>query len=160
MEVPGGRPAPATGDEKEQLRARLAECTDDLKRLKAEYDNYRKRVSRDRLAGREITVAGVLRELLPVLDAIGRAREHGEVTGGFEAVAKTLEDRLATLGLQAFGAVGDAFDPALHEAVTHTGTDGTERPTCAEIVRPGYRVGEYLLRPAQVAVAQPTTAEP
>ncbi|MFJ5214664.1 nucleotide exchange factor GrpE [Streptomyces sp. NPDC088354] len=137
------------------LRARLAERTADLKRLKAEYDNYRKRVHRDRLAVREIAVANVLRGLLPVLDAVDRARELGEVTQGFGAVAEVLETRLGELGLQSFGTPGDPFDPVRHEAVGTAGGAESEGPVCAEVVRPGYRVGGHLLRPAEVVVARP-----
>ena len=149
-------PAPAaTQPGTAELDNKLAECTADLQRLKAEYDNYRKRVHRDRLAVREIAVANVLDRLLPVLDAIGQAREHGEVTGGFKSVADALETQLASLGMQSFGEAGDPFDPALHQAISHTNTDEVDRPTCTVILRPGYRVGAHLLRPAEVAVAEP-----
>ncbi|WP_181794232.1 nucleotide exchange factor GrpE [Streptomyces sp. WELS2] len=137
------------------LRARLRECTADLRRVKAEYDTYRGRVGRDRLAVREIAVANVLTGLLPVLDAIDQARRQGEVTGGFRRVAEVLESELAALGLRSFGTAGDPFDPAVHEAVSCTFTAGVRQPTCAVVLRPGYRVGDQLLRPAQVEVAEP-----
>lgn len=137
------------------LRAELRERTADLQRLKAEYDNYRKRVRRDRLAVREIAVANVLGRLLPVLDALAEATEQGEVTGGFQRVAQALETELAALGLEPFGTAGDPFDPVVHEAVSYTHSDEVERPTCIAILRPGYRVGDQLLRPVQVAVAEP-----
>ena len=89
----------------------LAERTADLQRLQAEYANYRKRVERDRVAVREQALANVLSELLPVLDDIGRAREHGELTGGFKSVAESLEASVAKLGLTTFGESGDPFDP-------------------------------------------------
>jgi molecular chaperone GrpE len=155
---PGHDPAAAQSPpHEERLRAQLRERTADLQRLKAEYDNYRKRVRRDRLAVREIAVANVLGRLLPVLDALAEATEQGEVTGGFQHVAQALEDELAALGLQPFGAVGDRFDPVVHEAVSYTQSDQVERPTCTAILRPGYRVGDHLLRPVQVAVAEPPT---
>lgn len=140
----------------ENLRAQLRERTADLQRVKAEYDNYRKRVRRDRLAVREIAVANVLGRLLPVLDALADATEQGEVTGGCERVAEALRDELAALGLEPFGAVGDPFDPFVHEAIYYHRTDEVERATCTEILRPGYRVGDQLLRAAQVTVAGPT----
>ncbi|UUN25170.1 nucleotide exchange factor GrpE [Streptomyces sp. FIT100] len=146
------------GHEHEQghgLRAELRERTADLQRLKAEYDNYRKRVRRDRLAIREIAVANVLGRLLPVLDALAEAREQGEVTGGFEHVARALETELAGVGLRPFGTAGDAFDPAVHEAVSYRSSDRFDRLICTAVLRSGYRVGEQLLRPARVTVAGP-----
>ncbi|AJT69021.1 nucleotide exchange factor GrpE [Streptomyces chattanoogensis] len=138
------------------LRAELRERTADLQRLKAEYDNYRKRIHRDRLAVAEIAVANVLERLLPVLDALAEATEQGAVTGGFRRVADALESELAALGLESFGTPGSPFDPTVHEAVTYTPAeppaDAGERAVCAAVVRPGYRVGGQLLRPAQVAV--------
>ncbi|MBT2443932.1 nucleotide exchange factor GrpE [Streptomyces sp. ISL-36] len=154
--APGAERAPVeTGTREAGLEAQLAERTDDLQRLKAEYDNYRKRVRRDRLAIREIAVANVLGGLLPVLDAIDQAREHGEVTGGLKAVSEVLEGRLAALGLEPVGTVGEPFDPARHEAVTHEVSDTVDRPTCSALLRRGYRVGQQLLRPAQVTVTEP-----
>ncbi|WP_328405176.1 nucleotide exchange factor GrpE [Streptomyces sp. NBC_00390] len=139
------------------LRTELQERTADLQRLKAEYDNYRKRVRRDRLAVREIAVANVLRRLLPVLDSLAEA-EPGEA-GGFQRVAQSLRTELAGLGLHPVGSVGDPFDPVVHEAVSYDVSDRFERPTCTVIVRPGYRVGGHLLRPAQVIVGERPTDE-
>ena len=137
------------------LQALLDERTGDLQRLKAEFDNYRKRVERDRVAMAEQAMAGVLVHLLPVLDDVDRAREHGELTGGFKSVADALEGSLEKLGLQRFGAGGDPFDPLVHEAVTHQHSDEVTEATCVSVMRPGYRFGERLLRPAMVAVAEP-----
>jgi molecular chaperone GrpE len=100
-------------------------------------------------------VANVLGGLLPVLDAIDQARKQGEVTGGFQRVVEVLEAELAALGLRSFGTPGDPFDPALYEAVSCTRSDRVERPTCTAILRPGYRVGDQLLRPAQAEVTEP-----
>ncbi|MFF8789828.1 nucleotide exchange factor GrpE [Streptomyces sp. NPDC015125] len=135
------------------LRAELQERTADLQRLKAEYDNYRKRVHRDRLAVGEIAVANVLSRLLPVLDALAEAGEQGEVTGGFQRIAEALHTELGALGLQPFGTAGAPFDPLIHEAVTYTPDDQLEDTTCTAVLRQGYRVGDRLLRPAQVTVA-------
>jgi len=137
--------------------ARLAERTADLQRLQAEYANYRKRVDRDRAAVREQAVAGTLAGLLPVLDAIDQAREHGELSGGFKSVADTLQAALGRLGLVVYGEKGDPFDPKIHEALTHTYSPDVTEDTCVEILQPGYKVGERILRPARVAVAEPAT---
>jgi molecular chaperone GrpE len=139
-----------------QAIAMLAERTADLQRLQAEYANYRKRVERDRLAVREQALANVLNELLPVLDDIGRAREHGELTGGFKSVAESLESIVVKLGLTAYGENGDEFDPTLHEALMHEYSDEVTEPTAVRILQPGYRVGDRIIRPARVAVAEPS----
>jgi len=141
----------------DKLRTELADRTADLQRLQAEYANYRKRVDRDRAAVREHAVAGALTELLPVLDAIGQAREHGELSGGFKSVADSLQAALTKLGLVSYGQRGDAFDPKIHEALTHSYSPDVTEDTCVEVFQPGYRVGERILRPARVAVAEPAT---
>ena len=141
-----------------EASAKLAERTADLQRLQAEYANYRKRVDRDRLAVREQALANVLNELVPVLDDIGRAREHGELTGGFKSVSESLEAVAAKLGLTSFGEAGDPFDPTLHDALTHSYSADVTEPTAVQIFQPGYRVGERIIRPARVAVAEPSSA--
>jgi molecular chaperone GrpE len=138
-----------------ELAAQLAERTADLQRLQAEYVNYRRRVERDRVAVREQAVAATLTELLPVLDDIGRAREHGELTGGFAKVAESLESVLTKLGLSSFGQKGDPFDPTIHEALMHSYSSEVTEPTAVEVLQPGYRMGDRVLRPARVAVAEP-----
>ena len=102
----------AAGTPADENATLLAERTADLQRLSAEYANYRKRAERDRLAAGELAVGRVLTDLLPVLDDIDRAREHGDLTGGLKAVADRLQDALTKMGLESFGAVGDEFDPA------------------------------------------------
>jgi molecular chaperone GrpE len=134
---------------------RLAERTADLQRLQAEYANYRKRVERDRVAVREQALASVLSTLLPVLDDIGRAREHGELAGGFKSVAESLESGAAKLGLTAYGEAGDPFDPTLHEALMHSYSADVTEPTAVQILQPGYKVGDRIIRPARVSVAEP-----
>ena len=146
-----GAADPATA----QAVTMLAERTADLQRLQAEYANYRKRVERDRLAVREQALANVLQGLLPVLDDIGRAREHGELTGGFKSVAESLEGIVVKLGLTAFGESGEPFDPTLHEALMHSYSADVTEPTAVQILQPGYKVGERIIRPARVAVAEP-----
>ena len=160
----GGRPQAAPGQDRAQdgkraadLEAQLAERTADLQRLQAEYANYRKRVDRDRAAIREQAVAGTLAGLLPVLDAIDQAREHGELSGGFKSVADSLQAATSRLGLVTYGEKGDAFDPKIHEALTHSYSSDVAEDTCVEILQPGYKVGDRILRPARVAVAAPAT---
>lgn len=148
--------AAASGDpETESLRTQLAERTADLQRLQAEYQNYRRRVDRDRETVRETATGGVLLELLGVLDDIGRARDHGELDGPFKVVAESLEQTVAKLGLVQYGTPGDAFDPTVHEALMHQHSDDVSEATCVQILQPGYRLGERVLRPARVAVAEP-----
>ncbi len=150
-------PAPAAGQKQTGAAAQLAERTADLQRLQAEYANYRKRVDRDRAAVKEQAVAGTLAGLLPVLDAIDQAREHGELSGGFKSVADSLQAALGRLGLVTYGEQGDPFDPKIHEALTHSYSSDVTEDTCVEILQPGYKVGDRILRPARVAVAAPAT---
>lgn len=133
--------------------AKVAELTDDLRRVHAEYANYRKRVERDREAAREIVIAGVLADLLPVLDDVERAREHGELDGAFKTVGENLEQVAAKLGLERFGVLDEPFDPTVHEALTSEQRDGVDEPTVVSVYQPGYRIGERIIRPARVAVA-------
>ncbi|MET8180142.1 nucleotide exchange factor GrpE [Streptomyces sp. NPDC005336] len=139
----------------DQVRTALGERTADLQRLQAEYQNYRRRVERDRATVKEIAVASLLSELLPVLDDIGRARDHGELVGGFKSVGESVETLVAKLGLQQFGKEGEPFDPLVHEALMHAYAPDVTETTCVQILQPGYRIGERTIRPARVAVAEP-----
>jgi molecular chaperone GrpE len=138
-----------------ELRRLLQERTEDLQWVKAEYDNYRKRVRRDRMAIRHIAVTNVLRALLPVLDAVDRTCAHEPMTPGLKDITDTLRTQLGSLGLEAFGTEGDPFDPACHEAVVHHVSPDAGELICTEILRPGYRLGDQLLRPAHVEVTGP-----
>jgi molecular chaperone GrpE len=153
----GQQTAATDGKQAKDVEAQLAERTADLQRLQAEYANYRKRVDRDRTAVREQAVAATLAGLLPVLDAINQAREHGELSGGFKSVADSLQSATSRLGLVTYGDKGDPFDPKIHEALTHSYSSDVAEDTCAEILQPGYKVGDRILRPARVAVAAPAT---
>ncbi|MGY1436949.1 nucleotide exchange factor GrpE [Streptomyces reniochalinae] len=143
------------GSELEAARTALGERTQDLQRLQAEFQNYRRRVERDRAAVKEIAVANLLTELLPVLDDIGRARDHGELVGGFKSVAESLEMVAAKMGLMQFGKEGEPFDPTVHEALMHSYSPDVTETTCVQILQPGYRIGERTIRPARVGVAEP-----
>ena len=152
----GGAPEVGTeGGSHGGLEATLAERTADLQRVQADYTNYRRRVERDREAVREQGLANVLTNLLPVLDDIGRAREHGELEGGFKSVAEALEAAVGKLGLERFGEVGEPFDPAVHEALTHSHSAEVTEPTAVQVFQPGYRIGARVVRPARVGVAEP-----
>ena len=138
------------------LELQLAERTADLQRLQAEYLNYKRRVDRDRELVKQNATYAALAPITEVLDTIDRAREHGELEGGFKAVADQLERILAGVGLVKFGAVGDAFDPTIHEALSHIGEDPEVAvTTCKVIAKAGYRIGDRVVRAAQVLVVDP-----
>ena len=138
--------------------AEATELKNDLLRLQAEYVNYKRRVDRDRELVKQNAQYSVLSGLLPVLDDIDRAREHGEVEGGFKAVADSLERIVLGLGLEKFGSPGDEFDPNLHEALMHAHSPDVTTTTCQNIIQAGYRIGERVVRPARVTVVDPEPA--
>jgi molecular chaperone GrpE len=138
------------------LEQQLAERTADLQRLQAEFLNYKRRVERDRDLVRENATYQALAPIIDVLDNIDRAREHGPLDAGFRGVAEQLERVVASQGLVKFGAPGDPFDPTIHEALSHVGTDpGVEVTTCQVIAKAGYRMGDRVVRAAQVLVVDP-----
>lgn len=141
--------------EVEQLKGQLADRTADLQRVQAEYVNYKRRVDRDRDLARKSGIEQVLRDLLTVFDGLQTAREHEELSGGFKAFADEVEKVAAKHGLESFGTAGDPFDPRIHEALMHAQAEGITGPTCVTILQPGYRIGERVIRPARVAVAEP-----
>ncbi len=136
-----------------EAERKLAELTNDLQRVHAEYANYRRRVDRDRELVRETAIGAALSELLPVLDDIERARQHDELEGAFRTVGESLEGAVARIGLERFGAAGEAFDPTVHEALTSESQDEVSEPTVVAIYQTGYRFAGRVLRPARVAVA-------
>lgn len=135
------------------IETKVAELTEDLQRVHAEYANYRKRVERDREMFRDIAVANAMVDIVPVLDDIDRAREHDELHGAFKTVGENLEQAVSKLGLERFGAAGEVFDPNMHEALTSEASDEVSEPTVIRVYQPGYRFAERVLRPARVAVA-------
>ncbi|ROR92680.1 nucleotide exchange factor GrpE [Nocardioides aurantiacus] len=145
----------AASDELVLAQTALAERTLDLQRLQAEFLNYKRRVERDRDLVRENAVFTVLSGLLPVLDDIDRAREHGEVEGGFKAVADSLDRTVSGLGLTKFGATGDEFDPTLHEALMHGASPEVDTTRVDVVAQAGYRIGERVVRAAKVTVLGP-----
>jgi molecular chaperone GrpE len=143
-------------DELTAARIAVAERTADLQRLQAEFLNYKRRVERDRELIRENSTYAVLAPITEVLDTIDRAREHAPLEDGFRAVADQLERIVAGLGLSKFGEVGDPFDPTIHEALSHIGEDAEVKvTTCKVIAKAGYRIGDRVVRAAQVLVVDP-----
>lgn len=146
----------AEADELTVTRMELEERTLDLQRLQAEFLNYKRRVERDRELLRENATYAALTPIIDVLDTIDRAREHEPLDGGFKATAEQLERVVAGLGLVKFGEVGDAFDPTVHEALSHIGTDAeVEVTTCKVVAKAGYKIGDRVVRAAQVLVVDP-----
>jgi len=133
----------------------VATLTGDLQRLQADYANYRKRVERDRATAHEITTSLVVAEFLPILDDIERADQHGELTGGFKAVADRLVAITAKLGLTKFDEVNVPFDPMIHEALMHSTSSDVTETTATQILQPGYKFKDKVIRPARVAVTDP-----
>lgn len=155
QQVPDDRQAPDGSPVGVDASDPVVELTADLQRLSAEYANYRKRVERDRVAVVEMATAGVLGQLLPLLDDVDRARHHGDLTGGFKGVGEALEALVQRLGLERFGSTGEPFDPQVHEAVMQAEPDqASSVPTCAQVLQPGFRFAGRVLRPARVSVAE------
>lgn len=130
----------------------------DLKRLQAEYANYRRRTEEQRELEIERAKGAVVKGLIPVLDDLDRAQKHGDLEGGtpFAAIAEKVRGVVERLGVVAYGAAGEAFDPQQHEAIFQAPTPGVAEPTILEVVEVGYRLGATELRPAKVVVAVPT----
>lgn len=140
-----------------RAEARAAEAFADLQRLQAEFVNYRKRVERDRAAAGEQATSKVVEALIPVLDDLAGAREHGdlETDGPFKSIASKLEETLGRLGWSSFGAPGEEFDPQLHEALMSQPSQDVTVPTIQHVAQPGHRIGDRVVRPARVIVSQP-----
>ena len=157
--APADGPAePAVDGDLAQAQATAAERLDDLQRLQAEFVNYRRRVERDRLVARDQTVVAMVEALLGVLDDVELARQHGALTEGpFAAIAEKLETSLGRFGWERFGATGEAFDPTVHEALMHSHSDEVTEATVVQVLQPGHRVGERVVRAARVAVAEPAS---
>lgn len=149
--VDGGQPTAVDDD----LTRQLAERTEDLQRVTAEYANYRRRVDRDRQLVVDQAAERFAAQLFPIVDDIERARDHGDLTGAFKVVADRVLGLLEGLGVEAFGVAGDPFDPALHEAVMHDTSAEVKVPTATTVLRQGFRRGDRVLRTAMVAVTDP-----
>ncbi|HMA94565.1 MAG TPA: nucleotide exchange factor GrpE [Polyangiaceae bacterium] len=149
----------------EKLRAEAARLKDQLLRLAADFDNFRKRSRREIQDAERMAREDLLRELLPVFDNLERASQHAgsatdvqSLVDGIGMVSRQFVDTLARLGVERIQSIGVAFDPAVHEAVQHLETaDQPPGAVCAEVL-PGYRFGDRLIRPAMVVVAKPSTS--
>ncbi len=140
----------------EAERDLVAEYRDRAARAEAELQNFRTRVERDRQANREMVVAEVIRSLLPVMDDLDRAEAHGDLAGTpLELVAQKLRSTFERYEVKPVGEVGEAFDPAVHEAMVRIPEDGAEGETVADVIEGGYTLGERLIRAAKVAVKVP-----
>src|SRR3954451_10896796 len=139
----------------DEVARQLAERTEDLQRVTAEYANYRRRVDRDRVLVADQAAERFAAQLFPIVDDIERARDHGDLTGAFKVVADRVLGLLGSLGVEAFGKPGDPFDPSLHEAVLHDTPPEVSEPTATTVLRPGFRRGDRVLRTAMVGVTDP-----
>ncbi|MCV2490222.1 nucleotide exchange factor GrpE [Geodermatophilus sp. YIM 151500] len=148
---------PAGAEADGDLVRQLAERTEDLQRVTAEYANYRRRVDRDRSLVADQAAERFAVQLFPIADDIERARDHGDLTGAFKVVADRVLGLLDGLGVEPFGVAGDPFDPAMHEAVIHDTSTEVDVPTATTVLRQGFRRGERVLRTAMVAVSDPAS---
>lgn len=148
----------AAGDESAEVTEEVSaanEYLEDLRRVNAEYANYRKRTEENRTIEQQRATANAISPLLAVLDDLDRADQHGDLVDGtpFHTIAQKLRSTLERQGLETFGAAGDLFDPAVHEAIAQVPVPGTEAHTVLDVIERGYRLGGIELRPAKVAVA-------
>lgn len=141
-----------------EMETLVAERTADLQRLQAEYVNYKRRVDRDRQLSKQTGIEAVVGDLMPVLDSIHMARSHDELNGGFKLVADELAKVAAKYGLEAFGEVGDEFDPHLHDALMQVPLAGATVTCVSQVMQQGFRINDRVLRPARVAVSDPDPA--
>lgn len=137
----------------------IIDLTLDLQRLQADFSNYRKRIDRERSESTDLVTAMVLSQFLGALDDVERAQEHGELTGGFKAVADQLVNTTSKLGLTKFTDTQVGFDPNIHEALMHETSSDVQETLVTKVLRPGYKFKERVIRPAQVIVTEPADSE-
>lgn len=147
----------ALAEHNPQLAGAAAEHLADLKRLTAEYANYRRRTEEQRQVEIERAKGEAARSLLPVLDDLDRAQKHGDLVEGspFATIAEKVRFVSERMGLVAYGEAGEVFDPQRHEAIFQAPTPGVTESTILEVVEIGYMLGSVELRPAKVVVAVP-----
>lgn len=153
----GGDAVPADAGRVAELESTVTELSEKLKREQAEYVNSRRRIEGAAEVSKEAAVARVLGSLIGVLDDVELGRQHGDIAPGtpFHSIAQKLEEVLASHGLQRFGAVGEQFDPTLHEALVHEDDDESETAVISLVIQPGYAMNERILRPARVGTRGP-----
>ena len=144
-----------TAAELAAAKAEAASHLADLQRERASFTNYRNRSLRDQEAAKIAGKEDVLKSLLPALDQIHRAREHGDLNGPMGNISEQIEGALGKHGVERYGAVGEAFDPNIHEALMHRNDEAAETDTIETVLEPGYKIGEKVTRPARVAVVGP-----
>ena len=141
----------------ENLKAELESKNDLLLRTAAEFDNFKKRTEREKLTVAEFAKAGLIKQLLPILDNIDRAAlsEKGseDYIKGIEMIVKQFEGVAVNLGIEEIAKVGDTFNPELHEAVMHIEDDTVTENTITQVLQKGYKIGSTVIRPAMVQVA-------
>jgi molecular chaperone GrpE len=159
-DAPADGPSADAGQADHPDTALAAERLEEMRRMQAEFVNFRNRTQREREGDRDRAVAAVVEAMLPVMDDIHSAREHGDlVEGPFAAIAEKLESTLARFGVERVGEVGEEFDPTVHEALMHLPAEQADLPegasgmTIVQVVQPGFRVNELVVRAARVAVA-------
>ena len=159
-DAPADGPSADAGQADHPDTALAAERLEEMRRMQAEFVNFRNRTQREREGDRDRAVAAVVEAMLPVMDDIHCAREHGDlVEGPFAAIAEKLESTLARFGVERVGEVGEEFDPTVHEALMHLPAEQADLPegasgmTIVQVVQPGFRVNELVVRAARVAVA-------
>ena len=133
----------------------ISVLTSDLQRVQADFQNYRKRVDKERFESADVVTGLVLAQFLGALDDVDRAQEHGELTGGFKAVAEQLTSTVSKLGLIKFVDDGVVFNPHIHEALMHETSSQVSETLVTKVLRPGYKFKDRILRPAQVIVTDP-----
>ena len=138
-----------------EVMDQVTALTEDLQRLQAEFANYRKRVERDRAQASEVAISSVLFEFLAILDDLDRAESHGELSGGFKAIAEQITAATTKLGLERYGSAPEAFDPNINEALLHETSGEVKETAVTKILQPGYKYKERVLRPARVVVTDP-----
>ena len=151
---------PSLSTQVTDLEQLVAERTNDLQRVQAEYVNYKRRVDRDRALARQSGIEAVLRDLMPVFDAILAAQAHDDLSGGFKLTADELVKVTKSYGFESFGEKGDEFDPRLHEALMQMPVPADELPEGVEmaihdVMQVGFRINDQVIRPARVVVAVP-----
>ena len=153
----GEESVPADAGRVAELEGQVAALSEQLKREQAEYVNSRRRIEGAAEVSKEAAVARVLGSLIGVLDDVELGRQHGDIAEGtpFHSIAQKLEEVLGSHGLTRFGAVGEEFDPNLHEALMHEDADDVETATISLVMQPGYRMRERVLRPARVGTRGP-----